>query len=100
MDEQGIAFIQQLRELRHGGEQAFMHVAFGIVAVWHGEPNPLQARVLGFVADALRKLTFLQQGHHMRATGLAQEFEIPATGAVVERQSPIADFDEVIFTHR
>lgn len=32
----------------------------------------------------------------MRTTQLAQEFEVPAAGAVVERQSPIADFDEVI----
>lgn len=33
----------------------------------------------------------------MRAAQLAQEFEIPAAGAVVERQSPLANFDEVIF---
>lgn len=35
----------------------------------------------------------------MRATGLAQVFEIPAAGAVIERQPPIADFDEVIVAH-
>lgn len=36
----------------------------------------------------------------MRAARLTQEFEVPAAGAVIERQPAIADFDEVIVTHR
>lgn len=74
-----------------------MYLTLRIISIRHGNPHPLQARVLGLVADLLRELAFLQQGHHMRAAKLAQEFEIPAAGAVVERQSPLANFDEVIF---
>lgn len=76
-----------------------MHVTFRVLAVRHRNPNPLQARVLGLVADFLRELAFLQQRDHMRATRLAQEFEIPAAGAVIECQPAIADFDEMIFAH-